>query len=339
VRIQSHPSLTLRVTMREYPAANARVNRSGKIVLAEPVVKAPTTNAVKRRRRSRDASSVQSGSFPEDSLAGPRFRRWWSIALVVGLVGGGLVVAYWPFSRAPAAPDRAEHFTVEVVNTFPHDAKAYCQGLYFYDDHLLESTGGYGDSTLRQVELDTGKTIHSVQLDERLFGEGITVFNDRVYQLTWKSGVCYVYDAKTLKYLHQFRYRGEGWGLTDDGERLIMSNGGSTLYYRDPTTFEVTGQLKVTHRGALIKNLNELEFVSGEIYANIYKKDMIVRISPRDGEVTGWIDLSGLMSRRERAASRAEVLNGIAYDSTTQRLFVTGKNWPKLFEVRLAPKP
>jgi len=307
-------------------------------VLAEPVVKSPASNAVKQRRGARSASSLRARSSPEESPVARRSRRWWSLALVLLLIGGGIAVSFWPFSRARALPDRAEHFTVEVVNAYPHDSKAYCQGLYFYDGNLLESTGGYGDSSLRQIELETGKTIRSIQLDGRLFGEGITVLGDRIYQLTWKSGVCYVYDAKTLKYLHQFRYRGEGWGLTDDGQRLIMSDGSSTLYYRDPTTFEVTGQLKVAHRGALIKNLNELEFVSGEIYANIYKKDMIVRISPGDGEVTGWIDLSGLLSRRERTTARAEVLNGIAYDPTNQRLFVTGKNWPKLFEIRLAPK-
>lgn len=226
----------------------------------------------------------------------------------------------------------------EIVNTYPHDPQAFCQGLAIVDGQLYEGTGQRGESTLRKVELETGKVLQQVSLDRRLFGEGIAVWDQRIYQLTWQAGVAFVYDRETFKELGRFRVYGEGWGLTHDGKHLILSNGSPTLQYLDPKTFRVVRRLNVRDRGNWVRNLNELEYADGAILANVWTTDRIAWIDADTGNVTAWIDLSGLKPSEIRNDPDA-VLNGIAYDPESKRLFVTGKNWPKLFEIRIVKRP
>jgi glutamine cyclotransferase len=252
---------------------------------------------------------------------------------VAVLAGCALVCVVW-------AVDRDAEPTVygyEVVNTYPHDSRAYCQGLVFADGMLYESTGQYGQSSLRRVELETGRVLQYVALDRRRFGEGIAVWRDRIIQLTWKGRFGIVYDRASFSERKRFRYAGEGWGLTHDGQYLIMSDGSSKLRFLDPRTFGVVRRIDVHSRGRRVRHLNELEYVNGQILANIWQKDYIVRISPQTGEVTGRIDLHDLLPHDQRP-DREAVLNGIAYDPDKDRLFVTGKNWPKLFEIRVKPR-
>ncbi len=239
--------------------------------------------------------------------------------------------AVWALARDPAPIA----YTAHVVHEFPHDSSAYTQGLVYEDGTLYEGTGKRGKSTLRQVELETGKIVQLQSLDARLFGEGITVWDDHIIQLTWTSRVGLIYDKKTFREIGRFRYSGQGWGLTHDGTHLIMSDGTSTLRFLDPKTFDVVRQLRVHSRGRRVHNLNELEYVNGEILANVWGENYIVKISPGSGQVTGFIDLSHLW--RQRTDPEA-VLNGIAYDAKGKRLFVTGKNWPKIFEIQVAPR-
>ena len=221
----------------------------------------------------------------------------------------------------------------EVVRTYPHDPTAFTQGLTFVDGFLYEGTGQKGESSIRKVKLENGEVVQIHRLDSRYFGEGITVFGDALFQLTWRAGTGFVYDAKTFERRRTFTYAGEGWGLTHDGTRLIMSDGTSALRFLDPTTLKETGRVQVTDGDRPVDQLNELEVVKGEIYANVWMQDRIARISPKTGQVLGWIDLEGLLNPQE--AVGVDVLNGIAYDATGDRLFVTGKLWPKLFEIRI----
>ena len=221
----------------------------------------------------------------------------------------------------------------ELIRSFPHDPEAFTQGLVFLDGVLYESTGLNGRSGIRKVKLETGEVLQIQPLESRYFGEGIAVVDDRIIQLTWQSGVGFVYDRATFQRQRTFTYKGEGWGITYDGTRLIMSDGTDTLRFLDPRTFKETGRLTVRDRGKPVDDLNELEVVKGEIFANVFMSQQIVRISPKTGEVLGWIDMRGLLTPAE--ASRVDVMNGIAYDAANDRLFVTGKNWPKLFEVRV----
>jgi glutamine cyclotransferase len=223
-------------------------------------------------------------------------------------------------------------YTARVVHEFPHDDTAYTQGLVYEDGTLYEGTGKRGRSTLRQVELETGNILQLQSLDDRLFGEGIAIWNDRIIQLTWTSRFGIIYDKKTFREVGRFRYSGQGWGLTHDGTHLIMSDGTSSLRFLDPKTFDVVRTLRVHNRGRRVANLNELEYVDGEILANVWGEDYIVKITPSTGQVTAYIDLRHLWPRRSDPEA---VLNGIAYDAAGKRLFVTGKNWPKLFEIEL----
>lgn len=227
--------------------------------------------------------------------------------------------------------------TYEVVNTWPHDSEAYTQGLLFSNGYLLESTGLEGQSTLRRVELHTGKILEQVIIPRPYFAEGLALLNGKLYQLTWQHGVGFIYDANTLNKLGDFKYSGEGWGLTTDGHRLILSDGTSRLRFFYPENFRLPKSVTVLDRGKPVTNINELEYVQGEIYANIWHEERIARIEPNTGRVIGWIDLTGL---RELSGVTDEegVLNGIAYDETSGRLFVTGKLWPKLFEIRIKDK-
>ena len=222
----------------------------------------------------------------------------------------------------------------EIVNTWPHDRDAYTQGLLFHEGNLLESTGQEGRSSLRRVELETGKVIQRVDLPYEYFAEGLTLMGGKLYQLTWQHQKGFIYDAATFDKLGEFNYFGEGWGLTHDGESLILSDGTNRLRFLDPVTFQVKRTINVSDQGAPVNQLNELEFVKGQILANVWHQDRIARIDPQTGQVTGWISLSGLMPPSQLSNEEA-VLNGIAYDAKDDRLFVTGKLWPKLFEVRI----
>ena len=224
-------------------------------------------------------------------------------------------------------------YTYEVVNVYPHDKDAYTQGLVFENGVLYESTGLYGHSTLRRVELETGKIMQLHALPNQLFGEGSTIFNDKIIQLTWQSNRFFVYDKHSFDLLQEFDYATEGWGITHDGSQLIMSDGTATLYFLNPETFDKIGQIEVYDTGSLIE-FNELEYVRGEVYANIWKEEKIAIINPQTGQVKGWIDLRGIQGLN---SDTNKVLNGIAYDADEDRLFVTGKNWSQLFEVKLIP--
>lgn len=233
------------------------------------------------------------------------------------------------------APSVAQ-YDYEVVATYPHDPGAYTQGLQYVDGVLYEGTGLYGRSSLRQVDLESGTVIQQINLADEYFGEGIYVLEDRIYQLTWKSRVAFLYDRETFELVDQFSYPTEGWGLTYDGQHLLMSDGSSTIFRRDPVTFEEVGRITVMEEGQPVNLLNELEYIDGLIWANIWLTDEIVLIDPSSGLVTARVDFAGLLSEEEAAS--AEVLNGIAYDEENDRIFVTGKFWPKLFEIKLVPR-
>lgn len=226
-------------------------------------------------------------------------------------------------------------YSYRIVNTYPHDRRAFTQGLVYRDGVLYESTGLRGRSTLRRVDLESGRVLERRTLLPPYFAEGIAVLDDRIYQLTWTSGVGFVYDRESMQLVREFRYGLEGWGLTHDGENLIVSDGSSTLYFWDPETLLETRRLTVRDGGVKVGNLNELEYIDGEIYANIWMKERIARISPETGRVLSWIDLTGILAERN---GDEDVLNGIAWDATGRRLFVTGKFWPKLFEIELVEK-
>jgi glutaminyl-peptide cyclotransferase len=223
-----------------------------------------------------------------------------------------------------------------VVHVYPHDPTAFTQGLLFREGFLFESTGLNGQSTLRKVRLETGEVLEQRSVDSAFFAEGLTDWDTHLIQLTYRAGIAFVYDLRTLALIQTFRYSGEGWGLTKINGRLVMSDGTSTLRFLDPDTFMETGRINVTAFGEPISNLNELEVVRGDLYANVWPTNEIVIIDPHSGIVTGRIDLAGLLTSADRVRP-VDVLNGIAYDSEHDRLFVTGKLWPKLFEIRLKP--
>ncbi len=252
-------------------------------------------------------------------------------------------IAFTPtpvFTPSPAAT-RTEEFTpvmtFEVLNFFPHDPQAFTQGLVYHEGYLYESTGLYGESSLRKVELETGEVLRKVDLSEAYFAEGLALYEDRLFQLTWREGIGFIYGLEDFSLIDQFVYQTEGWGLTHDGKRLIMSDGTNNLYFLDPNTLQITKTLEVTFMGEEIGRLNELEYIRGEIYANIWQTDYIVRIDPTTGDVLGWIDLGGILPKDLRGGT--DVLNGIAYDQEGDRLFVTGKFWPQLYEIQLIPVP
>jgi glutamine cyclotransferase len=272
--------------------------------------------------------SKQKKSAPPPRLPA-RGRGLPPIVGVLGLVAVASVVwllwALWE-EQPPAV------YGYEVVKSYPHDPDAWTQGLAIDGGQLYEGTGMERESTLRRVELATGKVIDQVRLDDELFGEGIAILGDEIFQLTWKHGVCFVYDKKMLKRTRELHYKGEGWGLTHDGKHLILSDGTATLRFLDPKDFREVRRVEVTHPGRPLAKLNELEYVKGEVLANVWYTDRIARIDPKTGRLTGWIDLTGLLRRRPHEDA---VLNGIAHDAKADRLFVTGKDWPRLFEIRI----
>jgi len=229
-------------------------------------------------------------------------------------------------------------YTYKVIHDYPHDQGAFTQGLIYLDGHLYESTGLKGQSSLREEDLETGKILAFHDVPGQYFAEGLAPWGDKLIQLTWQSHIGFVYDRATFHLLRTFPYEGEGWGLTEDGKDLILSDGTATLRFIDPATFREVRRITVKDRGEPVKQLNELEYIHGEIYANIWYSNRIARISPKTGKVLGWIDLSGLLPESEHS-SRDAVLNGIAYDAQHDRLFVTGKLWPKIFEIKVIPEP
>jgi glutaminyl-peptide cyclotransferase len=231
----------------------------------------------------------------------------------------------------------APEFGYRVVQTYPHDPAAYTQGLIFHGGYLYESTGLQGRSSLRKVRLETGEVLQRLSIDQRHFAEGLTEWKGQLVQLTWQSHVGFVYDLPTLRLQRAFNYVGEGWGLTHDATRLILSDGSSNLRFFDPSTFVETKRLPVLDGGVPVRDLNELEYVRNEIYANVWHTDRIARISPSSGRVTGWINLKGLLPVAYARDPEA-VLNGIAYDAARDRLYVTGKLWPSLFEIKIVPR-
>ena len=228
-------------------------------------------------------------------------------------------------------------YTYFIVNSIPHDPNAFTQGLVYHNGYLYESTGRHGASSLRKVDIVTGGIIQNYNLPEQYFAEGITIFDKRIIQLTWQSYTGFVYDLQTLLLQEEFYYNTEGWGLTHNGKSLIMSDGTATLYFMDPETFAIQKELKVYDHNGPIINLNELEYIKGEIFANIFASNRIARIDPETGKVLAWIDLAGMQTLASQNYA-VDVLNGIAYDDEKDRLFVTGKLWPSIYEIKLIRK-
>ena len=224
----------------------------------------------------------------------------------------------------------------KVIATFPHDTTAFTQGLVFADGQFYESTGLEGESSLRRVEIATGRTLQRIDVPKQYFAEGLALVGDELVQLTWKHQLAFVYDRTTFKQKRTFPYKGEGWGIAYDGEsRLVRSDGTDTLTFLDPKTFTTTKTLRVQDAGRPVSNLNELEWIEGEIWANVWMTDRIARISPTTGDVKAWIDLSALFPRAERLPP-ADELNGIAYDGATRRIYITGKKWPRLYQITVS---
>ena len=235
------------------------------------------------------------------------------------------------------SPIRVPTYTYEIINTYPHDTAAFTQGLVYYQGLLYESTGLNGQSSIRKVDLQTGQVLKKVDVSPQFFAEGLALLNGRAYQLTWQSRRGFIYDLDSFQQLDTFSYTSEGWGLTHDGQSLIMSDGTNQIRFLNPNTFEVQRTINVHDNSQPIDHLNELEYIKGEIYANIWLTDRIAKIDPQSGRVTAWLNLTGLLLPEDHVPEGG-VLNGIAYDEAHDRLFVTGKLWPKLFEIKLKPR-
>jgi len=247
--------------------------------------------------------------------------------VTVALVIGSIVLVLLNANSVPVT------YTYEVIKVYPHDQNAFTQGLVMDKGVLYEGTGWWGASALRRVDLETGNVLQSYALSEEFFGEGITVFGDRIIQLTWQSQIGFVYDKTSFDLLQNFSYPTQGWGITTDDRQLIMSDGTANLYFLDPETFEKVGQVEVRNGTAPVSNLNELEYINGEVYANVWMTDEIAIINPQTGQVRAWIDLTGIYTPENNDPNR--VLNGIAYDAEGDSLFVTGKLWSQLFQIEL----
>ena len=253
--------------------------------------------------------------------------------IVMVLVASGVLVVILNLAQMPIDSTSPKFYTYQIIKTHPHDTTAFTEGLVFNDGVLYESTGKYGSSSLRQVNLENGFVQHEILLPHQYFGEGITVVNGSLVQLTWREKTGFIYDKETFDLVGNFSYSSEGWGLTFNGSDLIMSDGTSNLTFLDPVTFQIVGQVSVHDGNTPVTNINELEFINGAVYANIWMQQKIAVINPQTGTVTGWIDLTGIY----QSNNLDNVLNGIAYDSKTNRLLITGKDWPNLYEITTIP--
>jgi glutamine cyclotransferase len=271
------------------------------------------------------ASSARPGSPASRSRA-----VVWVAAAVVALAVVGVAAWAQLAHRGPAL------YGFKVVAAYPHDSGAYTQGLVIEGGRLYEGTGRYGASSIRRVDLDTGRVEKIHAIGDEYFGEGIAILGKRLYELTWKNGLAFVYDLDSFNVVQTLQYSTEGWGLTHDGEHLILSDGSATLRFLDPATFKTIREITVRDGDQPVAKLNELEYIDGEIWSNVWYDDRIARISPADGRVLGWIDLADIYPKAARGSD--DVLNGIAYDAAKRRLFVTGKNWPQLFEIDVVRK-
>jgi glutamine cyclotransferase len=263
--------------------------------------------------------------------------RKWILAVLAGLLIVAVILSAYVALNNNHGNKEPISYTYTVVKAYPHDSGAFTEGLVYADGFLYEGTGLVGDSSLRKVNLETGAVLQTVSLGDSFFGEGITIFGDRIVQLTWQSEKGFVYDKTSFNVLQEFNYPGEGWGITHDDNRLIMSNGSATLSFLDPATFKIVGTVQVHDGDTPVINLNELEYVNGDVYANVWHQERIAIINIETGQVRGWINLTGLSDAQN--ADPEDVLNGIAYDAQNQRLFVTGKRWPQLFEIKIEPEP
>jgi glutamine cyclotransferase len=241
----------------------------------------------------------------------------------------------WAMASTAMARAAVPTYSFDIVHTYPHDPSAFTEGLFYLNGFLYESTGLEQHSSIRKVRLETGEVVQKIDIPSQYFGEGIVNWKSHLVSLTWKSHVGFVFDLATFKQQRQFHYDGEGWALTQDGKQILMSDGTAQIRFLNPTTLAETRRITVTLDGKPIQNVNELEWVKEEIYANVWQTNFILRIDAHDGHVVGVVNLTGLLNASDQVAGQTDVLNGIAYDAKGDRLFVTGKNWPKLFEVRL----
>ena len=274
----------------------------------------------------------------------PRSQSCSQLLVAIVLIGCGCAdtqhISAWRFPPALGIPRKTGQvpvLNVKLVRAYPHDLDAFTQGLEYYRGYLYESTGIAGQSTLRKVALRTGEVIQKISLPPQYFGEGLTIFRGKIYQLTWLSKKGFIYDLRSFRHIGEFSYDTEGWGLTHDDKSLIMSDGSNKIRYIDPASFTVTRTIELYADGQAVVNLNELEYIKGEIFTNIWHSPRIARIDARSGQLVAWIDLTSIVSKEAHNAEA--VLNGIAYDQAEDRLFVTGKNWSKLFEIKVEAAP
>jgi glutamine cyclotransferase len=285
-------------------------------------------------KQSRKKQKAKEAAPPKKTSSGKK------VGLIAMLLVFGLIGFLWLRSDgdgeqavASNAPLIAREVPYEVVNNFPHDSAAFLQGLVWYNG-FFESTGQFGRSSLRRVEYTTGKVLQRVNLGSQYFGEGLAMIGNELFQLTWQSKRGFVYDRDSFKQIREFKYDTEGWGLTFDGKSLILSDGSDELRFFNPQNFEQTRKVSVKFNGAPLAELNELEYIDGEVWANVWHTDRIVRIDPASGQVKSYLNLAGILPKSEKSDPEA-VLNGIAYDQQNKRIFVSGKLWPKIFEIRL----
>lgn len=253
---------------------------------------------------------------------------------IISLIIILLIISSFSLSAAEINfPPELEKLNYQIIAQYPHDSNAFTQGLEIYNGNLYEGTGLYGSSTLRRVDLESGEIKKLIRLPEKYFGEGITVIDNKIYQLSWKENTAFVYDLK-FNLLKEFNYQGEGWGLANDGQNLIMSNGSEYLYFRDRYSFEINNEIRVHFKNKIIKNINELEYIDGYIYANIWQTDYIIKIDAENGEIVSYLDLTNILNKDDYG-EEIDVLNGIAYDQKDDHLLVTGKLWPKIFRIKI----
>lgn len=246
----------------------------------------------------------------------------------------GAVVLSAPCARAQTSAAPPPRVAVKVLATVPHDRATFTEGLAFSNGKLFESSGEYKESYLREVDLATGKPVRQVRLDDKYFGEGIAILNGKIYQMTWREGICFVYDLASFRKIREIGYDGEGWGMTSDGKALITSDGSEWIRFRDPATFTVRRSIRVVYEGVAQRNLNELEYIDGKIWANVWGSDLILRIDPADGRIVEILDASAVFPAAQRPNDPDAVLNGIAFDDKTRQIYITGKRWPQMYRIQ-----